>query len=119
MPAQYSPRLLLQQVPYKLLMEFFARRAELLELARNELDLTHIDQIYDAWHPLPGAQRADVEPVPTSKRSKPHRIGRNRSQNSQNARCIPTESRRLRVSSCKSMYMMLNDLTDYYGTTDF
>jgi len=63
MPAQYSPRLLLQQVPYKLLREFFARRAELLELARDELDLTHIDQIYDAWHPLPGAQRADVEPV--------------------------------------------------------
>ena len=46
-------------------------------------------------------------------RSKPHRIGRNRSQNSQNARCIPAESRRLRVSSCKSMCMMLTRTRDY------
>src|ERR1039458_4954466 len=35
-------------------------------------------------------------------RSKRLRIGRNRSQNSQNARCIPTESRRLRVSPAAS-----------------
>src|ERR1017187_325916 len=52
-------------------------------------------------------------------RSKPLRIGRNRSQNSQNARCIPTESRRLRVSSCKSICMMRTDLPNHYGTTDF
>ena len=57
--------------------------------------------------------------VATPSRSKPHRIGRNRSQNSQNARCIPTESRRLRVSSCKSMRMILNYLPNHYGTTDF
>jgi hypothetical protein len=57
--------------------------------------------------------------VATPSRSKPHRIGRNRSQNSQNARCIPTESRRLRVSSCKSMRMILNCLPNHYGITDF
>src|ERR1022692_182242 len=57
--------------------------------------------------------------VATPSRSKPHRINSVRSQNSQNARCIPTESRRLRVSSCKSMRMILNCLPNHYGITDF
>jgi hypothetical protein len=61
MPDHYSPKHALQQVPHKLLRAVFALRSGPLELAWCELDPTHIDQIYDAWHLLPGAQRADVE----------------------------------------------------------
>ena len=35
------------------------------------------------------------------------------------AQRLPTESRRLRVSSCKSMRMILNYLPNHYGIADF
>ena len=62
MPDHYSPRLFLQQIPNKLLREFFARRDdELAGLDWDALEEGDIDPVLNAWHALPLAQQADVE----------------------------------------------------------
>ena len=61
MPEHYSPKLFLQQIPKKLLREFFTRREELGDLDWDGLDDADVDPILDAWHGLPLPQQADVE----------------------------------------------------------
>lgn len=61
MPDHYSPKLFLQQIPNKLLREFFTRRGELIELEWDALDEAEVDPILDAWHVLPLPQQADIE----------------------------------------------------------
>ena len=66
MPDHYSPKLFLQQMPIKLLREFFTHRGELTDLDWNALeeadaDEVDVDSIMTAWHALPAPQQADIE----------------------------------------------------------
>jgi hypothetical protein len=61
MPDHYSPKLFLQQIPKKLLREFFNRRGELGDLDWDGLDDADTDLIFNAWHALPLSQQADIE----------------------------------------------------------
>ena len=61
MPDHYSPSLFLQQIPNKLLKEYFTRRGEPIDLDWDSLTEGDVLPILDAWHGLSLPQQADIE----------------------------------------------------------
>ncbi len=60
LPDHYSPKHFLQQIPHRLLMEFFIRRGQLTDLDWDNLH-DSVDPILRAWQLLPLQQQADIE----------------------------------------------------------